>query len=220
MSESGFDQLSRMLAQPKSRRTALKAIGASVGATVSAVVLKPFRAGAIPACPTGSTACGPHCCSSGTVCLDQSTGRCSCAAGYSACGSGCCMGTCVDPANSCCCDKGTTPCGAACCQKGVACYDASSSLCGCPAGTTPCSQSGVLTCAPKGQTCAGGPWPPPNTQTKSCAGCKTFNTACASGSECCSGVCSVAKGGFCGCASDSDCPSGFVCDPKQAKCVD
>lgn len=217
MTETGFDELSRALARPRNRRTALKAIGASVGATVGAVLLRPFRAEA--ACPTGTTSCGPTCCSGGAACLDASTGKCGCAAGFAACGAGCCKGTCTDPATSCCCEKGTTPCGAACCQKGVACYDASTSLCGCPAGTTPCAQGGVLTCAPGGQTCSGGPWPPPNTQAKICGACRTFMSSCTSDSECCSGFCSPFKGNACGCSSDADCPhTAPYCDGHRGTC--
>jgi hypothetical protein len=220
VTDRGFDHLSRALAQPRGRRSALKAIGATVGASVGAVLAKPFRADA--ACPAGTTPCGPRCCAGGVACLDASNGTCGCAVGYTACGTGCCKGTCTDPATSCCCESGTTPCGTACCQKGVSCYDAPTGICGCPSGTTPCAQNNILTCAPKGQSCdSGGPWPAPNTRVKNCVGCRRLMDSCSTNTDCCSNVCTPHKlGPACGCASDSDCPSSGApyCDPKTGVC--
>lgn len=219
MTESGFDELSRALARPRSRRTALKAIGVSVAAGVGAVIVKPFRADA--ACPAGTTACGQYCCSAGTTCVNRSTGKCGCASGYTACGKGCCKGTCTDPANSCCCEAGTTPCGSACCRKGVECYDKSQSVCGCPSGTTPCAHNNVLMCAPAGVSCdSSGPFSVPNTRVKNCLTCGRFLDSCTSNSDCCSNVCNPHKnGGACACSSDNDCPSGVpYCDPQTRFC--
>jgi len=220
VTERGFDDLARAMATPRSRRAALKALGASVAAGVGAVVLKPFRADA--ACPSGTTPCGPRCCSAGVACLDASSGKCGCATGYTACGNGCCKGTCTDPVNSCCCETGTTPCGSACCAKGIACYDASQSICGCPARTTPCVQNNVLVCAPAGQSCDGpGPFSTPNTRVKNCVACARFMQPCSVNTDCCSNVCTPNKaGGACGCASDSDCPSSGApyCDRQTGLC--
>src|SRR5215218_3856101 len=106
-----FDELTQKMAQPTSRRGALKVLGATVTAAVGAAVLRPFRGSAVT-CPSGSAVCGQGCCPSG--------------------------GTCSDSASSCCCPKGWTPCGPSCCKSGIACVNRTTGLCGCPAGTTPC----------------------------------------------------------------------------------
>lgn len=119
-----FDELTRQMAAPRSRRGALKIFGADVGGATVATFLKPSRADA--ACPPGETQCGTACCN----------------------------GTCTDPNTSCCCAPGTTPCGSTCCQKGIACADARSGTCGCPAGQTPCGTGANLTCCAAGTVCS------------------------------------------------------------------
>ena len=83
MSDRGFDELSRALAHPRGRRSALKAIGATVGATVGTVLVKPFRADA--ACPAGTTPCGTACCQKGVSCYDAATAICGCPSGTTPC---------------------------------------------------------------------------------------------------------------------------------------
>src|SRR6266480_1730633 len=93
-----FDELSRAMAGSTSRRGALKLLGAAAIAGATAVIFKPFGAGAV-----------------------------TCAADVTPCGTGCCPATkqtCSDPATQCCCPSGTTPCGPRCCNKGIACQDA------------------------------------------------------------------------------------------------
>jgi hypothetical protein len=217
--DDGFDELSRRLARPTGRRGALKVIGAAMGAAVGVTLLKPFRGDA--ACPAGTTACGPRCCSAGVACLDPQTGKCGCSAGSTPCGSGCCKGTCTDPATSFCCEAGTTPCGSACCAKGVECYDKSQSICGCAPGKTPCAQNNILTCAPSGQSCDGGTWPAPNTRVKSCLTCGRLMDLCFADSQCCSNLCTPHKCfGACGCVSDNDCPTSGApyCNRQTGVC--
>src|SRR4051794_5595609 len=100
-----FDDLARSLSGSTSRRGALKVIGATAAATITAAVLRPRRGGAAT-CPAGASVCGQGCCDKGA--------------------------TCASPSTSCCCPKGTTPCGTSCCNKGVACLDSVQALCGCP----------------------------------------------------------------------------------------
>jgi hypothetical protein len=120
-----FDELSRAMAGPQSRRGVLKLLGAAAAASVGAAVLKPFRGDAV--CPAGTTTCGSSCC----------RGACS----YTSGGSGCC------------CDPGTTPCGFDCCKAGIACFDRSRGVCGCPAGYRSCVSGSNLTCCPGGAPC-------------------------------------------------------------------
>ncbi len=122
-----FDDFTRTMAAPHSRRSVLKAVGvAAVGAT-AATILKPFRGQATVGCPTGAPACGQGCCQKGETCSNPSTG--------------------------CCCPAGTTPCGDTCCSKGIACVDSGAGICGCPARTTPCGSAGNLTCCGTGKAC-------------------------------------------------------------------
>jgi hypothetical protein len=212
-----FDQLSRKLAQPMSRRGVFKALGVAAGGAVAATVFKPFHASAV-SCPSGFTPCGGTCCNPGVACADAANSRCGCPAGTQVCGFSCCKGTCSNAGASCCCAAGTTPCGAACCNKGIACVDASNSVCGCPAGYTPCGPPNALTCCQAGQACTSG-CPPVGVFSNDTACCKSYQAPCGSGNECCSGLCSSAKGNRCGCASNADCPkSAPICDTGPGFC--
>ncbi|MBV9412970.1 MAG: hypothetical protein JO148_15365 [Acidimicrobiia bacterium] len=121
-----FDDLTRAMARPHSRRSVLKAVGVAAAGATAATLLKPFR-GQAAVCPAGVATCGSGCCQKGESCSDPSTG--------------------------CCCPAGTTPCGQTCCSKGIACVDSGSGVCGCPAGTTSCGSAGNLTCCNKGKAC-------------------------------------------------------------------
>lgn len=207
-----FDDLTRAMAKPASRRSALKVIGATMAAADGAVVLRPFQSEAVT-CPAGSPVCGQGCCPKG--------------------------GTCVDPTNSCCCPKGATPCGTNCCASGVACIDRTRGLCGCPAGTTPCGTGANLTCCPAGQACSPTSNCPTavsfNTATACISGTTTTTTAsiCSTAGDLCgpqpppcpnnptcscvtragSGapVCGDSTQLSAGCTTDADCTSGSVC---------
>src|SRR5205823_269220 len=100
-----FDQLSRKLAQPLSRRGALKAAGVALGGAVAATVLRPLRGSATapPCAAEGQESCGGTCCVPGTRCLDAANSRCSCPPGTVACGASCCTSTCSSSGTSCCC---------------------------------------------------------------------------------------------------------------------
>jgi hypothetical protein len=210
-----FDQLSRKLAGPVSRRGVLKAAGVALAGAVATTVLKPFRAEAAltqQECEVGLgpgvSACGDTCCARGQTCLDAANSRCSCPAGTQQCGSSCCRAACSSSGASCCCRTGQTPCGANCCDKGVACLDQSAGLCGCPPGKTPCGSGANLKCCAPGQSCAANAGCGPANAYGPC--CKSYQAPCTAGqgNECCSGICASNKGDRCGCHDDSDCPRG------------
>jgi hypothetical protein len=219
-----FDELSRRLASPLSRRGVFKAAGLAAGGAVAATLLKPFRASAATGCERdvgpGATACGDLCCVAGTTCLDPSTGRCSCPGGTQTCGQGCCGATCSQASTNCCCPAGTTPCGTQCCNGGIACLSASKSICGCPSGKTPCGSAANLTCCPAGTACGNARCQPVANFTTGAACCTGYQAPCTSGAQCCSGVCSSSKGNRCGCSTNADCPSsapvcrGEYCSPS------
>jgi hypothetical protein len=137
-----FDELSRAMGEPRSRRGVLKLFGAAAVAAVTTTVLKPFRADAVTCagptsagaapCGPGTTPCGPCCCKAGIACQNSTTGVCGCPAG-------------------------TTPCGNACCKAGVACASAATATCNGPSAA--CLNGGVACgkgcCAP-GKTCTNG----------------------------------------------------------------
>src|SRR6266542_6403382 len=186
-----FDDLARAMSRRSSRRGALKIFGATAAATAGAMLLKPFRGGAVT-CPAGSQFCGQGCCLNG--------------------------GTCSDPASSCCCPKGTAPCGRTCCQSGVACIDRTNGLCGCPAGTTPCGTGANLTCCPAGQACRPG-CPSAssfNTASACVSGTTSTSTSTSTSTTVCTpsgGPCTFANPGAC-CSFTCFCP-GAACPPTQ-----
>jgi len=220
-----FDELSRRLARPMTRRGVFKAAGLAAGGAVAATLLRPFRASAGPTqqgCTNnvgpGSTPCGDTCCLPGVACADASTSRCACPAGTQACGASCCKGTCSNAGNSCCCAAGTTPCGTSCCNKGIACVDPSNSVCGCPAGTTPCGPPNALTCCNAGVACTSG-CPPVGTLNTGKDCCRSYQAPCSTDNDCCSGNCSTFKGNRCGCVVNADCPkSAPICSNAFGGC--
>jgi hypothetical protein len=210
----GFDELSRELARPTSRRGVLKMIGGAAAAATAATLVRPFRAEA--ACPSGAPVCGTGCCAAGE--------------------------TCTDPSSGCCCASGTTPCGPACCKSGIACVDAASGICGCPAGYTSCGRGSNLTCCPAGKACGSTSCVPASnlsskSTAKQCGGraCGTtcwtcggdFNASlcgssgpfhyCLCGTPTEGGPCfcfgSFQCGDFGTCSASTDCPTGFKCIP-------
>ena len=218
-----FDRLTRAMAEPTSRRGALKILGAAAAAAAGAAVLRPLRASAI-SCPAGVASCGQGCCPKG--------------------------GSCSDPASSCCCPKGTAPCGQSCCKSGIACIDRSRGLCGCPAGTTPCGSGTNLTCCPAGQACGSGcPLASSLATATACvsgttSGCASSicagqgnqcnstadlscpgnrNCICVATTEGCQAcIVGYVADGLCGasCTASSQCPSGSVCTNNAGGPID
>jgi hypothetical protein len=120
-----FDELSRAMASPRSRRGVMKMMMTAAAGATAAAVLRPFRAEAV--CPAGAPVCGSGCCQA--------------------------RESCSDPSTVCCCPSGTTPCGKSCCRNGVACVDRARGICGCPPGTTPCGNATNLNCCAAGKAC-------------------------------------------------------------------
>jgi Stigma-specific protein, Stig1 len=207
-----FEDLSRAMAEPTSRRNALKMLGAATAGAVGMTLLKPFRGEANPVvctgpttvgaspCGAGTTPCGPCCCKGGIACHNASTGTCGCPAGTTTCGFACCDAgvACASAATSTCngaasaCLGGRALCGNACCAVGQTC-------CG-----------GACVACASGSGCCGGACAPLNTTSN----CGTCGNACVSGSGCCGGACAplntTSNCGTCGnaCVSGNVCASG------------
>jgi hypothetical protein len=208
-----FDDLSRAMAGPHSRRSMLKLLGGTAVAAVGATVLKPFRADAaacggptnVP-CGKGTTPCGPCCCQAGVQCVNRSTGQCGCPAGTTQCGNTCCKAgvACKDPKTGTCngasaaCLNGTAACASGCCNPGIPCIN---NVCGCPSGQKPCG--GVCaSCPTNGGQCSG--------QTCVCSTGTTNN----------SGTCSARAASICASSGD-DCHTfgSTVSCPGHPACV-
>jgi len=127
-----FDDVSRIIASPISRRKALALVGKATGGAVLAALGLGAASWASPSpayddkghehdddkpkCGPNQTVCGKTCCNSGQTCCD---GKC--------CGSGqsCCSGKCCDPGQTCCngkCCSGPC-CNGKCCEKNQVCCD-------------------------------------------------------------------------------------------------
>ncbi len=207
-----FDDFSRAMATPRSRRSVLKMFGMAAGGAAVATVLRPFRGsasvtcsgptnvGASP-CAAGTTPCGPCCCERGIACLDAANGVCGCPVRTTPCGSACCKtGTaCADPSSSRCataavaCTQGQVACGATCCSAGQLCNNGA-------CVTPPCPSS---VCAGQPNTCA-------EVGSNSC-GSQCFCIVTTEGCNAC--VDNALTNKLCGptCTATSDCASGQVC---------
>src|SRR5579859_134800 len=182
MEAQQFDDLTKRLAAPVSRRTAVKA---ALVTAVGGVFGLGKVSGAAASCPTGYQPCGNRCvyCPSGTV----NTTTCAC------------------------CAPGTTPCGVYCssCPSGTVLNGACQCV-ACPSGTTYCN-NGTATCVrnctggtlinpttctciscPSGQTLCNGTCVDTSTSNTNCGGC---GITCPSGEACFSGVCQCPQGG-------------------------
>ena len=182
MSPSAFDDLARSLAQPTSRRRALRIMGAAaLAATVPA--LRPARARATP--PDCAGKCTK---AQGTLCqfdLPTCTPYVCCPAPYTCC-AGPASATCCEPGCTCgddgrgfkacqnCprCKGGFTECGTGCCPPGTTCAGKGSRYHCCAAGRAPC---GPECCGPR-ERCA-------NAAKGLCAKCAKGHEAC--GNKCC-----------------------------------
>lgn len=220
MKASALDDLARRLAQPVSRRRALRLVGAAaLAATVPG--LRPGRARATPPecaavcrdsglsikCQANLSTCTPFVCCGGSepVCCAGPASATCCKPGCSCKDDGRGFKSCQDCPR---CDPGWTECGkSGCCAPGKTCAG-SSSLC-CDEGRAPC---GTRCCDPLDR-CA-------NKAKGLCERCEKGREVC--GSKCCpkdkfccdarKGVCCKNKGGSC-------CPTGAgVGDARARTC--
>jgi len=110
-----FDDVSRAIGSPVSRRKMLGMVGGTLGGAILASLgLRGAAFGQKTSCPKGETACGTTCCKSTQVCVD---GIC-CPHGNVNCNGKCCSGTCTEGV---CCGKNTTYCAGVCCAAGIVC---------------------------------------------------------------------------------------------------
>lgn len=196
-----FDDLSRELARPTSRRGVLKLIGGAAAAATAATVLRPFRAQASCAVPCGST-----CCAAGQTCSDAATGCC-CASGTTPCGTSCCKSgvACVNASTGLCgCPSGYTQCGRGtsmtCCPSGKAC------------GSAGCVPASDLTTKSTAKTCSA-----PLTCLNVQNGCESAGNCNGNGGCFCyqtaegGSICQASTNCANNCTRSADCPSGQVC---------
>jgi hypothetical protein len=201
-----FDDLTRAMAAPHSRRGVLRMFGVAAAGAAAATVLKPFRASAVPApscsgptnvgaspCAAGTTPCGPCCCKAGIACLNRARGVCGC-------------------------PSGTTPCGTACCKSGVACKSGAQSTCAgavavCVDGSTPCgTRCGACSvCSTAGDLCSNFIDCGPNPGDCSCVQRANGQFFCTNGNTCHDGGSDI-------CETDADCPANG-CNPAFTVCI-
>ncbi len=145
MNSGGFDELARRLAEPVSRRGALRiAAGAVVAAAVPG--LRPSLAGASRFTPGRllNTPCDtPGICVKGTTCGLELPDR----NGTIMCLKGCCIG--ASDSQAVCCKTMTPFPSAWCCSKGYRCDLESRRCIGCPPGQFSCGKE----CCPPGEKC-------------------------------------------------------------------
>lgn len=221
MSPSAFDDLARSLAQPTSRRRALRIMGAAaLAATVPA--LRPARARATPPDCTGKCKANE-----GALCqadLPTCTPYVCCPAPYTCC-AGPASATCCEPGCTCgddgrgfkacqnCprCKGGYFECGTGCCPPGTTCAGKGSGYHCCAEGRAPC---GPECCGPR-ERCA-------NAAKGVCERCARGREAC--GNKCCpttSYCCNEQRGICCDKKRGSCCNTahGFGCCNEPNVCV-
>lgn len=213
-----FDRLTRSFGRGLSRRRAIAAVAAAVGAIVAGRAPS-ARAITPPLIPCGGI--GGWACPTGYVCVDAPDDSCDPAAGGADCGGYCVLETDYNPCAAILCLEGTTccpNCGGICVPAGTPCSD---DLCpGEPCGATYCA-GGEYCCNPSCSICApfGG-----GCTEQYCGGEPCGTTTCGADEYCCNSSCSVcARLGegctreYCGGGSigevcgDTVCPSGQVC---------
>ena len=213
MNPSNFDELTRALAETRSRRHALRVIvTASIGGLFGLTGIstafgrhrvRPKR----PAPPRGNSGCvdwcaqvfGPNTSAAGQCTSDAARGRGLCAT----CGS-------------------STPPQNICCKRLTNGYCSGTSAARCPCNSSNCETCDTShgTCGPAcsgSQTCCGGNCK--NTQTDE-SNCGTCGNACDLGETCCSGVCknTDTDSNNCG-ACGTACSSPNTCVDGQCICV-
>jgi hypothetical protein len=168
-------------------------------------------------CAANTTCCGTQCCPAGTttccgnVCCDKSANTC--------CGTQCCPAgapclngkTCcaspshVCPGSSTCCPPFNVCCGSTCCGANEVCL--TDSRTGSPLGCCPASQTcGVggqnPICCPTGQMCT-------DQHNSICGACPTGQVSCKS----------EGNGAVVCCASGANCCNGVCCKPQEVCCT-
>jgi hypothetical protein len=211
MDPAKFDEFTKELVTPSSRRQALKTLAASAFGGMLAFSGLDRVFAKTGHCPPGLKLCQGKCVNTrtdpkncgvcGTVCVSGLcvNGLC-CPPGTITCNNSCCDGTCLNGTT--CCPTGQT-CGTTCCPAGQVCLN----------GTTCCptKQACGTTCCPAGMIC----------QNRQCvvppcpSGC--FNPCNQSGtcycnittegtSACVQPICLTGP-----CASSAECPPGSIC---------
>jgi len=193
MEPSQFDEFTKSLATPTSRRQALKRLAA--GTFGSILALSGLgTAFAKTKCPPGLTDCGGKC-----VDTKKDPNNCG------VCGTKCKSGLCV---NGLCCPPGANQCGNSCCSftccPGNVCTDTQNDKKNCGSCGNVC---------PSGDICKNGQCVKPTCSPVTCAppsGCNNNpNCSCFHTAE---GGVACTQEGFCnGCTSSSSCPPGQVC---------
>jgi len=212
MDPTKFDELTKSLATPTSRRQAVKTLAASAFGSMLAFSGLDRVFAMTGRCRPGLTLCHGKCVNTktdpkncgvcGTVCVSGLcvNGLC-CPPGTINCNNSCCDGTCLNGTT--CCPTGQT-CGTTCCPIGQVCLN----------GTTCCPAKQVCgnTCCPSGMICKNGQCvTPPNCPSTGCATACLNNSSCdcvttTEGVSCVQPICT-----FVTCTTSADCPSGQVC---------
>ena len=195
MESKQFDELTKRLAAPVSRRVALKAvIVTAVGGAFGLTKVRDVAAESAPPCVTPNvTVCGPQCCNPTATPLPEQ-----CCKGLTFPRSGrcvhCASAAQVNQRTCTCCQAGSTPCGNSCfsCPGNQVVLGAPNGpcSCACPAGQTLCNGNCVPSC-PAGQYLN-------SSCTCQCTtyGCGT-GICCALGSSCVGSTPTNAKHGLC-----------------------
>jgi hypothetical protein len=205
MEPSQFDEFTRAMATPTSRRQAIKKLlaGTFGGLLAFSGLGNAFASGCHPPCSTGLTCCGGKC-------VDEKKDPKHCGDCNVVCASGLCV-------NGLCCPPGAVKCDNSCCSftccGGNTCTDTQNDknncgACGhvCPAGDT-CQKGKCVSVCSCRQLCNG-------TCARSCAtpaDCPCGAAFCAA--EVSGGGTCYAGGGSNGtCTTDCDCPNGYFCN--------
>jgi len=210
MTSNDFDELTKKLAKPTSRRGVLKILGVgTAGGVLAALGIR----GSTDAAPSsGPAQLGEQCKQGGTgkfacdadnhlTCV-QITGasRCECATGFVDCGDGTCRTDCSAPQT---CPEGTRTCNNGTC---ITCdtannftFDPVNCTCTCSTGTEFCNGTCVAAC-PSGQV----------RQTDCTCGCSAGTETCTptGGSEACYAICPAGQERKADCTCG--CPTGQV----------
>ncbi len=212
MDPTKFDELTKSLATPTSRRQAVKTLAASAFGSMLAFSGLDRVFARTGHCPPGLTLCHGKCVNTktdpkncgvcGTVCVSGLcvNGLC-CPPGTINCNNSCCDGTCLNGTT--CCPTGQT-CGTTCCPIGQVCLNGNTC---CPA-----KQACGSICCPAGMICKNGQCvTPPNCPSTGCATACLNNSSCdcvttTEGVSCVQPICT-----FVTCTTSADCPSGQVC---------
>src|SRR5713101_813959 len=188
MDPTKFDELTKSLATPTSRRQAIKTLAASAFGSILAFSGLDRVFARTGHCPPGLTLCHGKC-------VNTKTDPKNCGV----CGTVCVSGLCV---NGLCCPPGTINCNNSCCDGT------------CINGTTccPAKQACGSICCPSGMICQNGQCvTPPICTSTGCATVCLNNSSCfcvttTEGVSCVQPICT-----FVTCTTSADCPSGQVC---------